>query len=80
MHVKEMIHELDEDFSSYKVNVMVQRYPEYQSAETVSEHLTLSGCNFELRTNVGLINVEEEKWDGVIWGRHGGDHYTEWWF
>eukprot|EP00957_Ditylum_brightwellii_P150697 11473956-Ditylum_brightwellii.AAC.1 len=65
MHAEEMIHELDEDFSLCKVIVMVQRYPEYQTVETVSEHLTLSGCEFELRTIVGLINVEVEKWDGA---------------
>eukprot|EP00957_Ditylum_brightwellii_P112506 8577165-Ditylum_brightwellii.AAC.1 len=58
MHAEEMIHELDKDFSSYKVILMAQRYPEYQSVETVSKHLTLSGCNFELCAIVGLINVE----------------------
>ena len=67
MHVEEMLHELDEDFSLYKVIVIVQRCPKDQSFETVSEHLTLSGCNFELRTIVGLINMEEEKWVGAIW-------------
>eukprot|EP00957_Ditylum_brightwellii_P143616 10941905-Ditylum_brightwellii.AAC.1 len=59
---------------------MVQRYPECQSVETVSEHLDLSGYNFELHTIVGLIHVEEEKWDSAIWSQHGGDHYTKWWF
>eukprot|EP00957_Ditylum_brightwellii_P187430 14274336-Ditylum_brightwellii.AAC.1 len=75
-----MIHGLDEGFSLYKVIVMVQRYPEYQNVEIVSEHLTLSGCNFELHIIVGLINTEEEKWDGAIWSQHGGAHYTKWWF
>eukprot|EP00957_Ditylum_brightwellii_P185584 14129597-Ditylum_brightwellii.AAC.1 len=58
---------------------MVQRYPEYQSVETVSEHLTLSVCNFELCTIVGLISTGVEKWDGAIWSHHGRDHSTKWW-
>ena len=43
-------------------------------------NLTLSGYHFEFRTMVELMQLKDDKWNGLIWSRHGGEQYSKWWF
>ena len=77
---EELLQELNEDFNSYKVIITVERITEDLNVHTMYENLILSSFYFELRTMVGLMLLENDKWNSSIWSRHGGEQYSKWWF
>ena len=61
---------------SYDVIIRVNNNHRY---DTFEPFLKIGDKEYECVTQVGVQCLEDDKWDGDIYSRHGG-HYSGWWY
>jgi hypothetical protein len=77
--IQEVTTETEESFDPIKV-IIANQFDYNNTTTNLDERLSIEGISFELMTVVGSRKFGNIKWDGVVFSRHSGDHFSKWWF
>ena len=61
------------------IRIMIVTFKK-ESPTILPEAIHFDNISFELRTIVSTYQIEDEKWNGFTYSRHGGTQFYSWWY